>query len=124
MIETEIVNKEKQSSELLDFCSKAGLLTSDEAHVNMFHKNWHDRPETLPYVLYLSKRFAGDNGEFFLLRINGKIEGISGGVGFLITKSGECRFIGFGKISVVICIIHNHTPVGHNLTVNVNFNTF
>ena len=78
MIETEIVNKEKQSSELLDFCSNAGLLTSDEAHVNMFHKNWHDRPETLPYVLYLSKRFAGDNGEFFILRINGKIEGISG----------------------------------------------
>ena len=78
MIETEIVNKKTQSQELLDFCYNAGLLTSDEAHVNMFHKNWHDRPETLPYVLYLSKRFAGDNGEFFIIRINGKIEGISG----------------------------------------------
>ncbi len=77
-IKTEIVDKKVKSEELLEFCKSASLLTSDPAHVNMYHKHWEDRPETLPYLIYQSTRFANTNGDFFILRIDGNIEAISG----------------------------------------------
>ena len=77
-ITTDIVDKKRKSEELLEFCKAASLITSDPAHVNMYHKHWEDRPETLPYLIYQSTRFAKSSGDFFILRINGKIEAISG----------------------------------------------
>lgn len=77
-ITTEIVCKITLSNEVLDFCRSARLITDDPAHVNMYHEQWQNNSETLPYLIYQSSRFAKDNGEFFILRINGKIEAISG----------------------------------------------
>jgi len=43
----------------------------------MWHPDWENRAETLPFLVYKSNRFS-DNGIFFILRINGKIEAVSG----------------------------------------------
>lgn len=77
-ITTEIVDKDSISQEILDFCKQASLKTDDPAHKNMYHDNWQDHPEVLPYVLYIHKRFKGDNGDFFVLRVDGIIEAIAG----------------------------------------------
>ena len=74
----EIVNKKEKSKELLKFCKSASLITSDPAHVNMYHHHWEDHPESLPYLIYISERFKDNNGEFFTLRIDGEIKAISG----------------------------------------------
>lgn len=77
-ITTSIVNKKNISKEILDFCSHASKFTDDPAHVNMFHKNWEDRPETLPYLIYMSQRFKDNNGDFYILRVDNVIKAISG----------------------------------------------
>ncbi len=77
-ITTAIVNKKTQSKEILDFCGYASTFTNDPAHVNMYHKNWEDRPETLPYLIYISERFRDNNGDFYVLKINNVIKAISG----------------------------------------------
>ena len=77
-ITTAIVNKKTQSKEILDFCGYASTLTNDPAQVNMYHKNWEDRPETLPYLIYISERFRDNNGDFYVLKINNVIKAISG----------------------------------------------
>lgn len=77
-IDTELVNKNSISQEILDFCKQASLKTDDPAHENMYHEHWQDHPEVLPYVLYIHKRFKDNNGDFFVTRINGKIEAIAG----------------------------------------------
>ena len=77
-ITTAIIKKKTQSKEILDFCGYASTFTNDPAHVNMYHKNWEDRPETLPYLIYISERFRDNNGDFYVLKIDNVIKAISG----------------------------------------------
>ena len=65
-------------SELFEFAKKASTYKSDPASVNMWHNNWQDRPETFPYLVYLSKRFANDNGQFFVAKLDNEIIAVSG----------------------------------------------
>ena len=70
--------KDLTKNQILDFCIFANSYKEDPAHVNMYHKNWEDHPETLPYLIFISHRFAKGNGEFFVLLEDEKIIGISG----------------------------------------------
>jgi hypothetical protein len=70
--------EELSQNEIFNFAKRASEYTSDPAHVNMWHNHWEDHPETLPYLIYISKRFANNNGQFFVLRIDNEIEAISG----------------------------------------------
>ena len=70
--------KDLTKNQILDFCIFASSFKEDPAHVNMYHKNWEDHPETLPYLVFISHRFAKGNGEFFVLLEDEKIIGISG----------------------------------------------
>jgi len=63
--------------EFLEFCKKSYESQYSPACVNMWHPDWENRAETLPFLVYKSNRFS-DNGIFFILRINGKIEAVSG----------------------------------------------
>ena len=64
--------------EILSFAKFASKFTEDPAHVNMWHDNWVDHPNTLPYLIYNSTRFANGNGQFFVLKIDGIVQAISG----------------------------------------------
>ena len=64
--------------DILSFAKFASEFTEDPAHVNMWHTNWVDYPNTLPYLIYNSTRFANGNGQFFVLKMDGKIQAISG----------------------------------------------
>ena len=70
---TDLGNKE----EFLEFCKKSYESNSSPACSNMWHPDWENRVETLPYLIYKSNRFS-DNGIFFALRINSAIEAVSG----------------------------------------------
>lgn len=65
-------------NEIIQFLKTASQYSEDPASVNMWNENWVDRPETFPYLVYISKRFAAENGQFFVCKINGKIEAVSG----------------------------------------------
>ena len=76
-ITTAIVNKKTQFKRNLIFADMQVHLLMIPAHVNMYHKNWEDRPETLPYLIYISERFRDNNGDFYVLKINNVIKAIS-----------------------------------------------
>jgi hypothetical protein len=70
--------EELVKEDILSFAKFASKFTEDPAHVNMWHDNWIDYSNTLPYLIFNSTRFANGNGQFFVLKIDGKIEAISG----------------------------------------------
>lgn len=77
MVETYRI-EEIDKKELLQFAKSASQYTEDPASVNMWHEYWMDRPETFPYLVYLSQRFANDNGQFFVCKIDGELQAVSG----------------------------------------------
>lgn len=64
--------------EFIEFCRKSYESKYNPACSNMWHCEWQAKFETLPYLIYKSDRFTNDNGEFFILRVNGNIEAVSG----------------------------------------------
>jgi hypothetical protein len=64
--------------DFFNFCREASTEVSQPAAKNMWNINWKDKPETLPYLLEVNKRFNEPNGEFFILKSNDKIIGCSG----------------------------------------------
>lgn len=64
-------------SDLLSYC-KMEYSIKDSASVNMWDNSWHDKPNTLPYILSYSDRFTSPNGKFYLLRDSDKIIGCAG----------------------------------------------
>lgn len=62
----------------IKFCEQASRETSQPASVNMWHKNWKSKPETLVFQIYNRKRFFENNGEFYLALANKDIIGCSG----------------------------------------------
>lgn len=57
----------KEKDKILEYCKKSFLEKSQPSHINMWAKNWETQSNTLPYILYLSSRFAGNNGDMFFL---------------------------------------------------------
>jgi len=64
--------------DILKFAERASYYKEDPASVNMWHRHWHDRPETLPYLIFCSERFANGNGQFFVTTFDDKLVAISG----------------------------------------------
>lgn len=74
-----VVNiKDIPQEEVLEFCKSAYHSKSDPAHVNMWRQDWQDQKETLPYHLYVGNRFNKEKGIFYALKIDDKIEVVSG----------------------------------------------
>lgn len=67
-----------EKEEVLEFAKNAYSFKEDPAHVNMWNDNWETDSATLPYLIYNSPRFANNNGEFFVCKVNGVIQAISG----------------------------------------------
>lgn len=64
--------------EFFEFCQQASLDTEQPAHVNMWDKDWEGATHTLPYLLEIEKRFAGNQGQFFVILHDNTIVGCSG----------------------------------------------
>jgi len=70
--------EELSKTEVIEFAKNASLFTEDPAHENMWKPSWEDRPETFPYLVYLSPRFIEDNGQMYAVKIDGIIEAVGG----------------------------------------------
>lgn len=64
--------------EFFEFCKSASLQNTNPAHANMWHDDWKNNPETLPYLLYVKNRFTEPKGQFHVLKIDNKIVAVSG----------------------------------------------
>lgn len=64
--------------EFFDFLKHASMETDHPASVNMWSNDWENDAATLPYLLYKKKRFTQPKGEFYVLKIDNKIEAVSG----------------------------------------------
>lgn len=69
---TQLENKQ----EFFDFL--ANIDTDDAANENMWHSDWHNQPNTLPYILTKTNKFTGESGEFYLVIDDGKIVACGG----------------------------------------------
>jgi len=61
-----------------EFLKKEFLEYKHPARVNMWHDDWQEYPNTLPYLLEITKRFNSDKGNFFIITDDDKIVGCSG----------------------------------------------
>lgn len=66
------------AEDFFNFCQQASLEKTQPAAINMWSNEWQDQPNTLPYILTYTDRFAEPNGEFFLLYKGNDIVGCSG----------------------------------------------
>lgn len=64
--------------QLFDFLRSEIIETDDDAGENMWHDDWQQMPNTLPYMLSNTDRFSGTNGEFHLLIDRKKIVAVAG----------------------------------------------
>lgn len=61
-----------------EFLKKESADIKSPAYVNMWHDDWQEHSNTLPYLLKISKRFEPPTGNFYVLFENNKIIGCSG----------------------------------------------
>lgn len=64
--------------EFFNFLKTSSLEIDHPASTNMWSEDWETDNTTLPYLIYKKKRFSDPKGEFYILKINGKIEAVSG----------------------------------------------
>ncbi len=64
--------------DLVEFCKLAETESKQHAHVNMSTHNWHNRPETLLHTLKIQGRYNQGVGQFFFVRVDGRLAGVSG----------------------------------------------
>lgn len=64
--------------QLFDFLQSEIATTDDDANANMWHSNWQQMPNTLPYILCNTDRFSDGNGAFHLIIDQNKIVAMGG----------------------------------------------
>lgn len=62
----------------LDFCEQASLEVKQPASENMYHPDWINNPNILPYQILMTDRYSSPNGEFHLLFCDDKVVACSG----------------------------------------------
>jgi hypothetical protein len=82
------INEFNDTGKFLDFCKLASFESSQPASINMWHKNWEDKPNTLPYSLFIENRFSKNKGQFHILLANNNIVACGG-----VYKSSFCKDI-------------------------------
>lgn len=80
MIDLEIISYSKfnDNEKFLEFCKQASTEKTQPASVNMWHKNWKQKPETLAFQIFNKQRYFKSNGEFLLALYDDQIIGCSG----------------------------------------------
>ena len=68
---------ESYKQQLFDFL-RSEIITTAAAGENMWHEEWQNNPNTLPYILTETDRFFGRNGEFHLLIDEDEIVAVGG----------------------------------------------
>ena len=64
--------------DLLEFCKIAETEKKQPAHENMSTVDWQNRPETLLHTLHIQGRYNTGIGQFFFVRVDDKLAGVSG----------------------------------------------
>jgi len=64
--------------DFFNFLKTASLEIDHPASANMWSEDWETNNSTLPYLIYKKKRLVDPKGEFYILKINGKIEAMAG----------------------------------------------
>jgi hypothetical protein len=67
----------ENKNQFLNFC-KSSLDKPSPATVNMYHDDWENKSNTLPYLIYKTDRFKNNNGNFYLAFYNDEIIVCSG----------------------------------------------
>jgi hypothetical protein len=62
----------------LDFCEQAAKEIRQPAAENMYHPDWINNPNILPYQLIMTDRYLPPKGEFYFLLFNNQIIACSG----------------------------------------------
>jgi hypothetical protein len=71
-------NNYTDSQNFFKFCKESSLEIEQPAAYNMWTDDWQNQTHTLPYIVFIVKRFSEPNGELFLLKDGDTIIGCSG----------------------------------------------
>lgn len=77
--------------------------STDLAKSNMYDVDWHNKPNTLPYILTYTDRFKGDSGELNVLFNNDDVIAVSG-----VYMSGFSEYISIAGVRTYIDAKHRH----------------
>lgn len=78
MYEIKTFSQLDDRSKFLDFCQQASTEIDQLASENMYHPDWVNNPNTLPYQLIMSDRYSFPKGEFYFLLFDDQIVACSG----------------------------------------------
>lgn len=100
--------KKNQKQKCFNFLENEVKNSPSKSAKNMWHNEWQEKPETLPYLLEKTDRFNKD-GEFLFLEIDNKIVACSG-----VYKSNFCDSIYIAGVRLWVNKLYRNMLIPRN----------